>query len=153
MEHLLENPREPISCWDLERKVCVSKEQLQSHAHGTDEMLDARAERPLAAALREKAGELAGMENDPTAPAFEIEVLRRDLARLREHFLSTHAGHGRKKLLNATDSDKARQRVRKALAGVIEAVRGQSWKLGEALEMALGKGNMIQFIPPPDWEM
>lgn len=151
LAYLFEHAREPLTCWELERAVFRDKRDAQTAPIGGDEMLDPRAEAQLRRSIKDQAAEIADMESDSSIPADEISAARHELERLTDAYRRSHAPGGKKKILGTTDSEKARQRVRKALGKVVDTVRGQSRNVASALEHSMGKGGHILFNPPAEW--
>ncbi len=150
---LFDCPREPISCWDLERSAKPKLETTVSAAMGSDRRLDERAAQDLNQKIREAEAELAEIEGDPNATELEIRDVARLLERLRSQKKQDTGLKGQSKLLGSSDQDKARSRVRKAIAAVIRFVGQQSPEIAKALETAIGEGKEICFNPPADWEI
>ncbi len=73
------------------------------------------------------------------------------LARLRSQKKQDTGLQGKSKLLGSSDKDKARGRVRKAIAAAISFVGQQSPEVAKTLETSIGEGQEIYFNSPPDW--
>ena len=148
---LFDRPRESISCWDLERLAKPRLETTVTTTMGSDRRLDEQATRELNKQISEAEAELAEIEGDPNATEFEIRDVARLLDRLRSQKKQDTGLQGKSKLLGSSDKDKARGRVRKAIAAAISFVGQQSPEIAKTLETSIGEGQEIYFNPPPDW--
>ena len=148
---LFDRPRESISCWDLERLAKPRLETTVTTTMGSDRRLDEQATRELNKQISEAEAELAEIEGDPNATEFEIRDVARLLDRLRSQKKQDTGLQGKSKLLGSSDKDKARGRVRKAIAAAISFVGQQSPEIAKTLETSIGEGREIYFNPPPDW--
>jgi len=148
---LFDRPRESISCWDLERLGKPRLETTVTTTMGSDQRLDERATRELNKQISEAEAELAEIEGDPNATELEIRDVARLLDRLRSQKKQDTGLQGKSKLLGSSDKDKARGRVRKAIAAAISFVGQQSPEIAKTLETSIGEGREIYFNPPPDW--
>jgi hypothetical protein len=153
LAHLFENPRSPISCWDVERLVNPKLKELASLTFGADPRMDKDAQRALDESIKQASISLEEAKKDPGAAQFEIDEAQSELDRLLEQKQADTGKGGKSRLLGDTDKEKARRRVRKALDAVVAFVAKQNPVIREPLREAVGEGAEIYFNPPPDWEL
>jgi hypothetical protein len=153
LAHLFENPRSPISCWDVERVVNPKLKELASLTFGADPRMDKDAQRALDESIKQASISLEEAKKDPGAAQFEIDEAQSELDRLLEQKQADTGKGGKSRLLGDTDKEKARRRVRKALDAVVAFVAKQNPVIREPLREAVGEGAEIYFNPPPDWEL
>ena len=153
LSYLFENPRTPISCWDIERAVNPKLRELTSEAHGSDTRLDKEALRALEASIKEASINLEEVMRDPSASQFERDEAQSELDQLLERKQADIGKGGKSRLLSDTDQVKARGRVRKAIRAVIEYIANQNPVMKEPLLQAIDTGTEIYFNPPPDWNI
>jgi hypothetical protein len=153
LSYLFENPRTPISCWDIERAVNPKLRELTSEAHGSDTRLDKEALRALEESIKEASISLEEVMRDPSASQFERDEAQSELDQLLEQKQADIGKGGKSRLLGDNDVDKARGRVRKALDAVVASIAKQNPAIREPLREAVGGGSEIYFNPPPDWNI
>lgn len=153
LSYLFENPRTPISCWDIERVVNPKLRELTSEAHGSDTRLDKEALRALDKSIKEASINLEEVMRDPSASQFERDEAQSELDQLLERKQADIGKGGKSRLLGENDVEKARRRVRKALDAVVAFVAKQNPAIREPLREAVGEGSEIYFNPPPDWNL
>ena len=153
LDYLFENPRTPISCWDIERMVKPKLGELTSQAHGSDTRLDKEALRALEELIKKALINVQEVMRDPSASQFEIDEAQSELDQLLERKQADTGKGGKSRLLGDTDKEKARGRVRKAIKAVIEYIANQNPAMKEPLLQAIDTGTDIYFNPPPDWNI
>lgn len=153
LAHLFDHTGEPFSCWEL---YCAIRPELREKAGGqtrTDPAIDPQAKREFQTELSKARADLEEAERDQTMPESEIDRLQHNYERLLEQKAKLINLAGKSRALPGSDSEKARQNVRKALQVVTRAVSEQDADVGFALKIALGKGDPVTFLPPSEWGM
>ncbi len=151
LAHLFENPRSPITCWDIERMANPRLKELASIPLGSDPRMSKKAQRDLDESIKKALAILAEAKNAPCAAQLEIDAARAELNRLLEQKQVDTGKGGKSRLLGDPEQEKARRRVRKALNAIVVIVAAQNPVTGESLREAVGEGAEIYFNPPPDW--
>lgn len=151
LAHLFDNPRIPISCWDIERMVKPKLKELASIPFGADPRMDKDAQRALDESIKQAKTSLEEAKNDPGAAQFEIDEAQTELDRLLEQKQADTGKAGKSRLLGDSDQGMARRRVRKALESVVRHVAKQNPAINEPLREAIEEGSDIYFNPPPEW--
>ena len=148
---LLDHPLKPISCWDLYGEAHPLLQGEIGHAVWTDDILDQKAKQEFLRELRDARAELHEVEDDESVPEDEKAAMREKVASLLEQQGKVLGIKGRSRQITSGDHTNARQNVRKALKVVIDHVQKQNEAVGIALITALGKGDPVKFLPPPEW--
>ena len=153
LAQLFENPRDAISCWDIERIVKPKLKDTTSIAFGADPRMDKKTQRALKESIKDARSDLINAQNDHTATPLEIDEAQSKLDGLLEQQQADTGKGGKSRLLGNSDKEKARRRVRKALDAVVMFIAKQNPAIREPLQEAIGEGAQIYFSPPPDWEL
>jgi len=153
LAYLLDHPLKEISCWDLYGQAHPLLQGEIGHAVWTDDLLDQKAKQEFLRELRDARAELHEVEDDESVPEDERAAMREKVASLLEQQGKVLGIKGRSRQITSGDHTNARQNVRKALKVVIDHVQKQNDAVGIALMAALGKGDPVKFIPPPEWEI